>query len=442
MGRAAIAVPAVCSRYASCLRKTCAGRENETRVALGHGYRSEALVPDFQNARDPSVALMRAWLLLIVLLGLGVLLWQRQDIERGPVRRAEAQRVEPGRPESPVKSGAAAALPAVANSPHIEDPPAADETSLLDVALAAMHAAQLDQPCLAGTARKAEARKVSIHRWVDESGILHFSDQAPLGNARGHRRIEVDGLPPIVVNASGYDVNLPDFLAQRAVADAQAIERILRGTLGVDGDPGLVLNVEFIASAQSYAQRVGNPLMTASEGTYSMADRTIHVRLQDQNEANFEILRHEITHALIHERIGSLPTALNEGMAGYFERLEVSGLGARVEINESIASLRSAAVEGDGRDELVDLLARDGLLFYAAGREQRYLRAYALIAVLMGNPDGRQALGAVLAAQRSAPCRPIASERLLDERYPGGLAKLATDWAGWLRDPPRTVQAY
>ena len=399
-----------------------------------------------QSLADASrgIALMRTWLLLILLLGCGVLLWQRHGAERVPLESTEAPRAATGQIERPVPPEAMRVPTVSAEGPEVEVPIGADsdETSLMDVALAAMHAAQLDQPCLAGTASKAEARKVAIHRWVDESGILHFSDQAPVGKAVGHRQIEVEGLPPIVVNASGYDVNLPDFLAQRAVADAQAIERILRGSLGVDGDPGLVLNVEFIASAQSYAQRVGNPLMIGSEGTYSMADRTIHVRLQDQKEANFEILRHEITHALIHERIGSLPTALNEGMAGYFERLEVSGLGGRVEIHESTASLRSAAVGGDGHEELVDLLARDGMLFYAAGREQRYLRAYALIAVLMGNPDGRQALGAVLSAQRSAPCRPIASERLLDEHYPGGLVKLARDWAGWLRDPPRTVQAY
>lgn len=392
-------------------------------------------------------ALMRPWLLLILLFVCGVFLWQRQTADHLLAERSDVHRTRPGHLEGPVPPGMAEASSVApkdreAQVRDVRDSSSPGQPSLMDAALAAMHAALPEQACLAGTASKARAKKVAIHRWVDESGIQHFSDQAPVGKAEGHRRIEVDGLPPIVVNASGYDVNLPDFLAQRAMADAQAIERILRGSLGVDGDPGLVLNVEFIASAQSYAQRVGNPLMIGSEGTYSMADRTIHVRLQDRNEANFQILRHEITHALIHERIGSLPTAINEGMAGYFEQLEVSGLGARVDLEESTASLRSAAVEGDGRNELVELLARDGFLFYAEGREQRYLRAYALVAVLMGSPDGRQALGAVLAAQRSAPCRPVAAERLLDERYPGGLATLAADWARWLRDPPRTVQAF
>ena len=304
------------------------------------------------------------------------------------------------------------------------------------------HAVMESQACLAGTASAAKPSKTAIHRWTDGNGIIHFSDLAPTGPAQGYKKIDVHGLPAIVVHARGYDVNLPDDLVQNAIAAAQAIERILRGTLGVEGEPGLVLDVEFVAAADEWAKRAGNPVMANSAGTYSPQSRTIHIRLQHDDQANLLILRHEITHALIHERVGRLPTAINEGMAGYFERVKVSGMGAQIVIAEWPQSLGAARIEGDGQVELVDLFAHEGADFYAEGQEQRYLRAYALIALLMDSGPGRAALAAVLAAQRGQPCQPVKTETILGSLYPGGLKALARDWATWLGNPPRSVRSW
>ena len=203
-----------------------------------------------------------------------------------------------------------------------------------------------------------------------------------------------------------------------------------------------MLDVEFIAAADVWAQRAGNPSMANSAGTYSPQSRTIHIRLQEDAPTNFLILRHEITHALIHERIGRLPTAINEGIAGYFEHLTVSGMGAQVTIADSPSSLDAARIDGDGQAELVDLFAHEEAAFYAEGQQQRYLRAYALIALLMDNAAGRTALAAVLASQRGQPCQPVRAEAILDSRYPGGLTALARDWATWLGNPPHSVRSW
>src|SRR5690606_32280942 len=232
--------------------------------------------------------------------------------------------------------------------------------------------------------------------------------------------IEVSGAPNVIVKASGYDVNLPDQLQQRAIADSQAIERVLRSSLNVEGEAGLSLDIVFIAGAEAYAQRVGAPQLSDSAGAYSSREKTIYVRMQDQHDAHFVILRHEITHALLHERVGHLPVTINEGLAGYFERLEVSGMGAQIAFGNARRALAGAAVSADGADELVDLLATDGASFYAEGREARYLRAFALVAVLMNRPEGRATLSAILAAQRADSCRPVDPVPLLAAGYPGG----------------------
>ena len=67
---------------------------------------------------------------------------------------------------------------------------------------------------------------------------------------------------------------------------------------------------------------------------------------------------------------------------------------------------------------------------------------YALVAQLMRSAEGRHALGAVLRAQQATPCSPVAVESILQREYPGGLAALATAWAGAMRDPAVDVRAY
>lgn len=299
--------------------------------------------------------------------------------------------------------------------------------------------------CLAHTANGASPA-VAVHRWVDAAGITHYSDRAPPAATKGHRVIEVAGSPPVAVQATGYDVNLPDQLQQRAVADALGVQRVMRDALGIEPPRGMLLRIVFVGSADTYAGLVGEPLLANSAGAYSTAQRTIHVRLQAQEEASFAVLRHEITHALVHESIGNLPTPLNEGLAEYFGRYRVAGLGGQVDVGAGRQAIIAAAPTGNGADELVDLLSSEGAAFYAADgtthREQRYLRAYALTALLMRDAQGRKALGAVLAEQRADPCRPIAAESILDREFPGGLSSLAQSWAAAMHDPPVDIRAY
>ena len=300
--------------------------------------------------------------------------------------------------------------------------------------------------CLAH-ANAGAVRSVAVHRWVDAAGITHYSDQPPPQSARGHRLIEVQGLSPIAVQASGYDVNLPDQLQQRAVADALGVQRVLRDALGVGAPAGLTLRVVFVRAAEAYAKLIGDPALASSAGAYSTAQQTIYVRMQAQDEASFAVLRHEITHALVHESIGKLPTSINEGLAEYFGRYRVGGMGGQIDIGADRNAMIGAAPGGDGSDALVDLLARDGANFYTttaekSNREQRYLRAYSLVALLMRDASGRAALAAVLATQHADPCRPVAAENVLDANYPGGLSVLAGAWAAFMRAPPAAVKAY
>jgi hypothetical protein len=296
--------------------------------------------------------------------------------------------------------------------------------------------------CLAKTSNGARKPAPSIHRWVDANGLTHYSDQAPGANVRQHRVIEAQGLPPISIHATGYDASLPAELQQRAVVDALSVQQVFRETLGIPGPLELSLNIVFVRESAAYARLVGSGVLAASSGAYVPPQRTIYVRMQADDETEFSVVRHEITHALVHELVGNLPVPLNEGLAEYFRRYRAAGLGGQIDMAADRGALALAAPQGDGADALVELLALAGTDFYATDRERRYLRAYALVAVLMRDPERTEALHEVLTRQRAEPCVPVSVEAVLDERYPGGLEALAGDWTAFLRDAPATVRAY
>ena len=335
-------------------------------------------------------------------------------------------------PETPAAPASEpSALPAPEVHPIVEQAPVASES----------HRPEPSAACLAKTATGGKPAP-AIHRWVDAGGVTHYSDQAPATGVSNHRVIEMHGLPEITVEASGYDGNLPADLQRRAVVDAVAVQHVFRDVLGIAGPPGLGLKVVFVREGDAYARLVGSGVLATSSGAYVPPQRTIYVRRQADDEIAFEVLRHEITHALIHELIGNLPVALNEGLAEYFRRYRPAGMGGQIDIAADQSALKSAAPADDGSDALVELLALTGSDFYAADRERRYLRAYALVALLMSGSERSAALHDVLARQRTDPCTPVAVETVLDERYPGGLSRLAADWAAFLHDPPAVVRTY
>jgi len=355
-------------------------------------------------------------------------------------------------------NGPVAPMPSVASAPAAAPPAPVDakpaaaaiEPHLADVPPPPAEVAS-DAPSAACLAKSASPRpaQTAVQRWTDANGIVHYSDAKPPPNARDLRTIALAKPPEVAVQASGYDVNLPDQVQQRAVADALAVEHVMHDALGVAIPAGLKLRIVFVQSAQAYASLIGAPELAGSAGAYSTATKTIHVRMQGDEEGTAFVLRHEIVHAIVHEAIGNLPVALNEGLAEYFGRYRIAGMGGQVDLGRERAALIAAAPTREGAaDALVDLLAPEGEGFYVASgdatatREARYRRAFALVALLMGSGEGRTTLSALLAEQAHAPCEAIAAERALDAGYPGGLTALATAWSAFMREPPLEVRAY
>lgn len=282
--------------------------------------------------------------------------------------------------------------------------------------------------CLARTGTRVTDRH-TVHRWVDAQGITHYSDTLPQGDElRDYRQIVARETQPVLVEIEAANAVLPGHVRDHATRDAKAIARVFDDVLGIDTRGGLALRIVFAGTDAAFRQHAGrDPVSTT--GVYRSANRTIVVRTQPRTEATLSILRHEITHALIHEWLGHLPTALNEGLAEYFQQFTASGMGGHVDPNDYARRMRADRAASNTRQYLTTLLGMPHENFHGSQRDAHYTRSLALVSVLMAEPSHRSALAAVLRAQRSNPCTPVDAASVLEKHWPGGLNALAEAWS-------------
>lgn len=295
--------------------------------------------------------------------------------------------------------------------------------------------------CLARTGRQV-APAQTVHRWVDAAGVVHYSDQPPeSADSRDHSQRLADDAPPVTVTIEPVDARLPPHATSRAITDAVAIGKVFKDVFELDTGGGLALRVSLAGSDAAF-RRVAPRDTPSDSGVYSPKDRRIVVRTQDMPERTLEVLRHEITHALVHEWVGDLPTALNEGLADYFEHFEARGMGGQVNPKNYLWQMKQAMTRGPAEPALAKLLSLPYQNFHAYDRSENYARSLALISTLMSDPQGRKALGWVLQRQRGRPCLPIDAEALVRAKAPTGFADLARRWRAHQGGQATTVHSY
>lgn len=315
---------------------------------------------------------------------------------------------------------------------RISDPPASSEFN-------GEHDIADDTRCLAGTSTQVQPPQ-RIHKWVDAQGVVHFSDQAPDDEAMPSELIALADTQPVEVSVDSQAAALPPHATSSAITDAVAIGKVLRNVLGVRVDGGLKLRIVFAGTDAAF--RKAAPGSTSTSGAYLPNTRTIVVRTRLSSDDTLAVLRHEVTHALIHEWIGRPPKALNEGMAEYFEHFDPQGMGGVVDPNRYARQMRAAAPNGSALSTLRSLLSADRERFHGDGEQSNYTRSMALISTLMASPQGRRALSLALAEQRKQTCVPIDFAAVLNQAWPSGLSSLAVNWQQHQRQKVHAVHAY
>lgn len=268
-----------------------------------------------------------------------------------------------------------------------------------------------------------------IHRWVDARGVVHFSDRAPAeGEARVERLNTSRAAAPVRISIEARDAVMPPGAMTSAGADAVAIGGVLRDVLGVPTGRGMSLRIVLAGSDAAF--RAEAPEARSDFGVYLGDRRMIVLRTHENHETTLDVLRHEIAHALLHEWVGALPTALEEGLADYFEAFRIGESGGSVDPARYAAQLGSDPPPDDGGKTLQRLLALSSAEFHDSDRARHYTWSLGLASTLMATPDRRHALSALLRAQRLQPCATVDAAWMLNRSWPGGLNALEATWRG------------
>ena len=280
--------------------------------------------------------------------------------------------------------------------------------------------------CLA-QAGNGMQRGGTLRRWTDDNGHTHYSDRVP-----------PSGMAATTISAGGVQASISGDgmepgLDQRVQVHLAQLEALFTAVLGLPSRPAARLDITLVAQQEALAGLIATPLAASSSGAYVPAQQRIYLHRHEDDAAFEQILRHELAHAMVHRMVGQLPVPLNEGLAGWYQH---GGVDAPE--GHAAVALQQALVDAapdDPEQAWVDLLASESLHFHRDEREKSYLRAYALVAVLMADGSGRRTLAGIMQAQRRQPCVPVAWELEIAAHHPGGLTALMNDWQGFMNSP-------
>ncbi|MEH6517799.1 MAG: DUF4124 domain-containing protein [Halioglobus sp.] len=281
------------------------------------------------------------------------------------------------------------------------------------------------------TMSRADTGAQLVYKWTDDEGQTHMSDTPPndhiasvvdiAGNKRDFTyQIVADGvqLPTTFEGqiAAGskrmYDT-WHFFLGETRLRQSQIKLRVIGGPARFDA---------FRAKAW--------PGSKPSYGFYSNSKNEAYVRYDPKHPG--QTLRssfHEISHLITASHLGPTPKWLTEGLAEYFETMEVKHQGGTIHPNKAhLARLKKSQLP-----RLSEFLAIDRARWNGPQRDLNYAMAWGLMHFLMEGAPGMYAMQSVVQQAHGHFCQPFSAAEALDGAYPGGLQRLERDWRDWLK---------
>lgn len=174
----------------------------------------------------------------------------------------------------------------------------------------------------------------------------------------------------------------------------------------------------------------GGAVITNLAGYFSpRQNEVVTWRQQDPSYLANNIL-HECSHAISHRQFRALPKWLNEGCAVFFSFPRyMRDEGDELSLNARWTLLKHWLDEGS-LPKVGAFVDQSPEEFRRMPVDRSYTVSWSLFQFLMSTPERRAALGGL--ARRWARRGEGHCGRLLEELYPGGLAKLEKDWHGWI----------
>ena len=288
------------------------------------------------------------------------------------------------------------------------------------------------------TKSRSDVHTQLIYKWIDDDGQTHMADRRPEGR---------------IASVVDLGMKKQDFTYE-IIPDGVALPINFQGQLTA-GSKRMYDSWHFFLGEENLRQsRIqlllmgdpdrfdayhtnGSPGSRQVDGFYRMSKNQAVVKYRPARpDRNLAVSFHEISHLITAAHLGPTPPWLTEGLAEYFETMQVQG--------------QSGAIYPDrGHIKLLQTISLPSLREYLSigrpewhgeDRNRNYAIAWSIIHFLMEGSPGMYALQETVKQAQENFCKPFSAAVALGKAYPGGLRQLEADWLKWLTSSEFQVQ--
>lgn len=281
-----------------------------------------------------------------------------------------------------------------------------------------------------------------VYQWRDADGRLHFGDAPPEADSATNLSADYDHRAPFSMSIQGIDYRIPPALHNHLEVSVRKIFEIYRSAFGLKLDMEQEFRIVIYGTESAYRayQRQISPVLENAAGFYNAGNNQITTWGMPEREL-LALVTHEASHAISASDQRWVPTWLNEGLAEYFEAMEVSGLGAQVHPHGYWLRMLSQRAPTD----LLPFVNAAHQDWYRAGGGDgalAYATSWSLVFFLMETQPGRDLLRELLVRTRALPQPLRDSAAFIDRRWPGGMPALSAQWQQWLANADKRPHRY
>ncbi|PLW70553.1 DUF1570 domain-containing protein [Pseudohalioglobus lutimaris] len=280
------------------------------------------------------------------------------------------------------------------------------------------------------TKSRSDVKRNLVYSWIDENGQTHMSDSPPKDHIASVTDLS-DSKQEFTYTVNDDGANLPVAFQGKLSAGAKRIYDTWNFFLGEEKLRQTHITVRVIggpARFDAFRKEVW-PNSLPAGGFYSPSKNVAYVKYDPKRPENaIRTTFHEVSHLITAGHLGSTPPWLTEGLAEYFETMEVSHQGGTIYPNEAHIRL----LQRNPIPRLDSFLSVTRSQWNGEMREMNYAVAWSLMHFLMQGPPGVYAMKEVVEQAHTNLCKPFATKKALHEAYQGGLQRLEADWRQWM----------
>jgi hypothetical protein len=287
-----------------------------------------------------------------------------------------------------------------------------------------------------------QVKSSAIYKSVDDSGVISFSDKET--HESSDVGSEFEEIKYFNLNLSFSDNKNRSFYRDRISADSRKLFLLLSEQLKVKDLRQINLNVSLFSTLNdfnAYKDKVAPGLQTNS-GFYTSLNNEASIVMRRNREQTLSVVRHEAVHVIMAGLYGPTPTWFNEGLAEYFENLEIHTMAAYIPANVRSFDLLKQQYHSRTLLKISDYLSLTEKQWREGDQPTMYAMGWGIIYFLMSDIHGRLFLSDFMQYMSNNVCKPLASLDFFESNYPGGVVVFQSRFYQWLMQKKPPSQHY